>query len=82
MHMTKKMLYILYTGFFAFVVVVHYSIKVADEFSPTLRSKKEVRRNVLYKRELRNKPNRKIAVVREISELQKRENILFKNNFD
>ena len=56
LHMTKKMPYILYTGFFLFVIVVHYSIKVADEFSPNLRSKKEVRRNVSYKRELRNLP--------------------------
>ena len=38
---------------FFYVIVVHYSIKVADEFSPTLRSKKEVRRNVSYKTELR-----------------------------
>ena len=56
LHMTKKMPYILYTGFFLFVIVVHYSIKVADEFSPNPRSKKEVRRNVSYKRELRNLP--------------------------
>ena len=55
LHMTKKMPYILYTGFL-FVIVVHYSIKVADKFSPNLRSKKEVRRNVSYKRELRNLP--------------------------
>ena len=36
------------------VIVVHYSIKVADKFSPFLRSKKEVRRNVSYKKKLRN----------------------------